>query len=222
MPITPAIRPYRPEDLEALRNVCVRTGLGGGDATGHYQDPGILPAVFAEPYAVLEPDLVFVVDQEGQAVGYVLGTADTERFVTAFRERWLPVAGERYPLPAAGPEESEATGREIAERSGDRPGTLDALMRRLLHSPERMLVPALAGYPAHLHIDLLPHVQGRGFGRRLVHSFWDALRARGVPGVHLSMSPENTAARAFYDRLGFREVRVPDAPAGVDYLVYPL
>ncbi|MGW1607346.1 hypothetical protein ACWCQV_41735, partial [Streptomyces eurythermus] len=31
--------------------------------------------------------------------------------------------------------------------------------------------PELAAYPAHLHIDLLPRWQGRGHGRRLLHTF---------------------------------------------------
>ncbi len=81
-----------------------------------------------------------------------------------------------------------------------------------------MLVPEVAAYPAHLHIDLLPDWQGRGHGRALMRTFLDALRARGVPAVHLSMVTGNTAARAFYDRLGFHEIDVPDADPGVTYL----
>ena len=38
-----------------------------------------------------------------------------------------------------------------------------------------------------------------------------ALAARGVPAVHLGMLTVNTGARAFYDRLGFREIAVPDS-----------
>ena len=37
------------------------------------------------------------------------------------------------------------------------------------------------------------------------------LREHGVPAVHLCMVTANTAARAFYDRLGFHEIPVPDA-----------
>lgn len=37
------------------------------------------------------------------------------------------------------------------------------------------------------------------------------MAAAGVPAVHLGMVSSNTAARAFYDRLGFRELAVPDA-----------
>lgn len=200
----PTIRPYQPGDRAALHEICVRTGLTGGDATDHYRDPEILPVIFAAPYAELDPDLVFVVDDGGAAVGYVVGTADTEAFVTAFREQWLPRYAERYPKPQ-GPSEDP-----------------DTLMAGVLHDPERMLIPELAGYPAHLHIDLLADYQGQGLGRRLMHTLWDALRARGVPGVHLTMATANTAAGAFYDRLGFHEVRVPGGPDTVRHLGYRL
>ena len=80
-----------------------------------------------------------------------------------------------------------------------------------------MVVPALAAYPAHLHIDLLPHVQRSGDGRQLMTAHLAALAARGVPAVHLGMLTANTAARAFYDRLGFHEIAVPD-PGPLTYL----
>ncbi|MFG2270426.1 GNAT family N-acetyltransferase [Streptomyces chartreusis] len=194
------IRLYRPGDREAVEDICVRTAHLGGDSRPHYRDPGIFPAAFAIPYAVLEPDLAFVLDDgDGRAVGYVVGTADTPRFVTAFRAEWLPSAVGRYPLPD-GP-----------------PRTPDEALIGLLHDPERMLVPEVAAYPAHLHIDLLPAWQGRGHGRALMRTLLKALADKGVPAVHLVMVTANTPARAFYDRLGFHEIAVPH-PGPVTFL----
>lgn len=90
-------------------------------------------------------------------------------------------------------------------------------MAELLHRPERMIVPELAGYPAHLHIDLLPEFQRRGYGRELMGRFLAVLAGRGVAAVHLGMVTANTAARAFYDRMGFRELPVPE-PGPLTYL----
>ncbi|ROQ63483.1 acetyltransferase (GNAT) family protein [Streptomyces sp. 840.1] len=194
-------RAYHPDDRAALAEICVRTADNGGDSRHLYPDPELMPSVFAAPYAYLEPELAFVLDDgTGRAVGYILGTADTLRFVTQFRERWLPLVEERYPRPAGEP-----------RRPVDR-------MIALLHDPERMVRPELAGHPAHLHIDLLPAWQRRGYGRELMRTFLAALSAKGVKGVHLSMLTANTPARAFYDRLGFTEIRVPD-PGPVSYLV---
>jgi ribosomal protein S18 acetylase RimI-like enzyme len=196
MTSSPAIRPYRPEDRPALDDICIRTAHNGQDSRPVYRDPGIFPVIFEAPYVHLEPDLAFVLDDgHGQAVGYILGTADTRRFVEDFRAKWLPLVADRCPEPAVPDDE----------------------MISLLHHPERMIVPQVAAYPAHLHIDLLPAWQGRGHGRALMRAFLQALQDRGVPAVHLSMVTANTPARAFYDRLGFHEIEVPD-PGPVTYL----
>ncbi|MEE6257193.1 GNAT family N-acetyltransferase [Plantactinospora sonchi] len=193
------IRPYQPGDRDAVHDICIRTADAGQDASGSYADPGVLPNIFAHPYAELEPELAFVVDDNGRAVGYVLGTADTTTFVRRFRAEWLPRVGDRYPAP-----EGE-------------PGSPDEVMAYLLHTPERMILPDLVDYPAHLHIDLLPDHQRAGWGRKLIGTFTEALRRAGVPGVHLGMISENRAARAFYDRLGFHVIDVAD-PGPLTYL----
>ncbi|MEV0844510.1 GNAT family N-acetyltransferase [Streptomyces sp. NPDC049954] len=199
MTSTATLRPYRPEDQQALFDICVRTAHEGGDSRAIYPDLELLPNIFAAPYAVLEPDLAFVVEDEGRAVGYVLGTADTASFVSRFRTEWLPGVSTRYPA-LAGP-----------------PTTPTEVMVDLMHRPERMLVPELSEYPAHLHIDLLPTHQRSGHGRQLIRAFLDALHRKGVAAVHLGMVTSNTPARAFYDRLGFHEIPVPD-PGPLTYL----
>src|SRR5205807_441040 len=96
---TVTIRPYRPADRDAVHEICIRTADAGEDASGSYHDPGILPTIFAHPYTHLEPELAFVADDGGRAVGYVLGTADTTRFADRFRAEWLPLVTARYPAP---------------------------------------------------------------------------------------------------------------------------
>ncbi|MFS8197943.1 GNAT family N-acetyltransferase [Streptomyces sp. CWNU-52B] len=199
----PRIRPYEPADRAAVADVCVRTADEGGDSRELYPDEELMPSLFAAPYCHLEPELAFVLDDgAGRAVGYVVGTADTRRFVTNFREGWIPLVAGRYPEPVG------------------EPRTPSEEMVRLLHTPERMVLPELADYPAHLHIDLLPGWQRRGFGRELMRALLTALDDRGVPAVHLGMVTANTAARAFYDRLGFHEIPVP-APGPLTYLGRP-
>ena len=98
MTSSPAIRPYRSEDRETLDDICIRTAHNGQDSRPVYADPTIFPTIFAAPYVVLEPELAFVLDDgRGRAVGYILGTADTPRFVEAFRTKWLPLVADRHP-----------------------------------------------------------------------------------------------------------------------------
>lgn len=197
--MTVRIRPYRDADRDALYDICVRTADAGEDSRHLYPDLDLMPSIFAAPYVRLEPDLAFVADDGERAVGYIVGTADTPAFVTAYRDEWLPVLAGRYPAPRRPP--ASPTEEMIA----------------LMHNPERMVLPELAAYPAHLHIDLLPGHQRAGHGRALMTAFLHALAAKGVPAVHLSMLTVNTRARAFYDRLGFHEIPVPD-PGPVTYL----
>ena len=199
MTLRATVRPYRPEDRDALYDICVRTAHDGGDSRHIYPDPELMPSIFAAPYAVLEPELAFVVDDGERAVGYVVATADTATFVKRYRTEWLPTLMERYPKP---------------ERA---PSTPTEVMVGLMHLPERMLLPELEQYPAHLHIDLLPSHQRMGHGRELMDALFAALRSAGVPAVHLGMVTANTAARAFYDRLGFHEIPVAD-PGPLTYL----
>ncbi|MGB2569917.1 GNAT family N-acetyltransferase [Micromonospora citrea] len=197
-PVT-AIRRYRPEDHDAVYDICVRTADAGGDARGRYASDDLMPDLFAGPYLHLEPELAFVLTHHGRVVGYVIGTADTPAFVAGYRREWIPRLAHRYPAPTRPPV------------------TPDDEMVALHHRPERMLLPELAAYPAHLHIDLLPEQQGRGHGRRLVETFLRAAAGAGAAGLHVGMVTANVRARGFYDRLGFHEITVPD-PGPVTYL----
>ena len=197
----PFIRPYRRDDRDAVFEICLRTAAGGGDATGVYSDDALMPEVFALPYVEYDPGLAFVVDDGyGRALGYIIGVADTRAFVDWWGREWGPAFRTRH--PHAGP----PTGRN--------PDYTEEQLLAAGADPTRMLIPDVDAYPAHLHIDLLPDLQGQGFGRRLIDTLRAALAGRGVAALHLGMDPANTAARAFYDRLGFHELPSsrPDAP----------
>jgi ribosomal protein S18 acetylase RimI-like enzyme len=192
-----SVRPYDSRDLAALRDICVLTGYRGTDARGVMTDTALLPDAFAEPYVVHDPSLAFVADDGGAAVGYIVGTADTAGFTRWFGEEWLPVVAPKHaPAP-------------------DQVVTFEDGILAALHNPDRMTLPELDVFPAHLHIDLLPGYQGRGLGRRLMEAFLAGLRDRGVERVHLGMDPANSRARAFYDRLGFAPIEIPSVPGAV-------
>jgi ribosomal protein S18 acetylase RimI-like enzyme len=76
------------------------------------------------------------------------------------------------------------------------------------YHPEGRLEPELVDYPAHLHIDLLPDYQGKGFGRALINTWLAGANAAGAPAAFLNMDPANLRARRFYEKVGFREIAV--------------
>jgi ribosomal protein S18 acetylase RimI-like enzyme len=180
----PAIRPVRPEDLDALYGICLRTGDAGQDATSLYADPRLLGDLFVAPYAVLEPERAFVVDDgSGTAQGYIVGAADSRAFEARCEAEWWPAARARHGH------------RDDAEG-------IEAIMLAILQQPVPAHPKVVERYPSHLHIDLLPPFQSGGWGTRLMHTLFDALRAAGSPGVHLGVSEANTRAIGFYEHLG--------------------
>ena len=196
--VTPRLRPVRAADRDAVREVCVRTGAAGRDATGALPDDGLLADLYAEPYLALAPGLGFVAaDATDGVVGYVLGTADTDEFVAAWRAVWLPLAAARHPDPVAAPT------------------TLQQRLVHDLHHPEVLRTRWADTHPAHLHVNLLPSARGAGAGRALVERFCAAVAAIGAPGVHLGTAVENTRAQAFYAALGF--VRLGTSATAVWY-----
>jgi ribosomal protein S18 acetylase RimI-like enzyme len=183
------LRPYQDADRDALYEICHRTGLAGKDATGVIEDRRLLGDLFAVPYAELEPDLVTIADLDGEAVGYVVGTADTAAFEARCEAEWYPA-------------------KRVERPEGSGGDAIDALFIALFHNTGHHADPELlADYPAHFHIDLLPVLQGQGVGRRMLEAFCAAVVAKGAGGVHFGVNAANESALGFYRHLGFDELR---------------
>ncbi|MDW3218736.1 MAG: GNAT family N-acetyltransferase [Acidimicrobiales bacterium] len=184
----PRIRPFEPSDTDACYEICLRTGDNGSDATHLYTDPRITGEVWVAPYLVRHPECAFVLEDDAGVGGYIVGTPDTAAYDHWAETVWFPPLRDRYPQGS------------FAD------GTADADCVNLIHTPPVMPAEIVGDYPAHLHIDLLPRLQGRGFGKRLMNSLFAACRAAGADAIHLGCSPENTNAIAFYQHLGFTDL----------------
>ena len=182
----PEIRPLRSSDRDALYDICLKTGDAGADATALYRDPKLLGHLYAGSYAALEPESAFVVEDGEGLGGYIVGAYDTHAFETRAEHEWWPALRERYSDPEALPE---------AERH------LALSIHKPWRTPRRITEP----YPSHLHINLLPRLQGGGCGRLLMNTWLAAMRERGSPGAHLGVGMRNERAVRFYLAYGFAE-----------------
>lgn len=200
------LRAAEASDLAALSLICLRTGDAGRDATDREDDPDLLGLIYAVPYQVLEPELAFLLEGPDGPCGYLLGARDTRAFNERLAVDWYPALRARIPPPPA--ERAHWRGSDWA--------------RQLIHHPALDTDPALAAYPSHGHIDLLPPARGRGIGRRLMQHLEHMLAQQGSPGLHLGVDPRNDAALNFYRRLGF-EILAPNRTAsGAVYAVKTL
>jgi len=190
------IRPSRPDDIDALYQICLLTGDVGQDATSLYRDPKLIGHCFAGPYGLFEPSLAFVAEDTAGVAGYVLGALDSQAFEKRLESDWWPQLRDRYPEPGPGiPAQQRTPGQRLAH---------------FIHHPGRTPDELAARYPSHLHIDLLPRLQGRGYGRQLIQTLTAALREKGSRGVHLHVTPGNQRAVSFYRHVGFTELPATD------------
>lgn len=183
-----AIRPVASGDQDACYEICLRTGDHGNDASALYTDPRLIGEIWVGPYLERWPQHAFVVADETAVGGYIVGAPDTAEHERWLEQEWLPPLRLRYPIGTFPDGTADADAVQLLHESPPTPGRLTSI------------------WPAHLHIDLLPNMQGRGYGRTLMNAFLDSLRSAGVPAVHAGVSAQNPRAVAFYRRLGFHDL----------------
>lgn len=197
------IRPACSRDQAGAYHVCLKTGNYGQDGEPFFRDdPDALGRIFVGPYLAFEPDLGLILEDDEGICGYALGAFDSRAFYARYEAEWRPKLCAEFPAPTGDPKQ----------------WTRSQQVHQWYHQPDYFCPEPYETYPSHLHIDLLPHAQGRGYGRRMLEQLIDTLRQQGSVGAHLGVSLVNTPAMGFYQRLGFRElVRVG---AGTDGCIY--
>ena len=100
------VRQFRSNDLDALYRISLATGLAGGDASHLHADPRLMGHIYAAPYALLEPQLALVAEDDDGVAGFAVGTTDTTAWERRLEQAWWPALRERYGMPA----EADAAG----------------------------------------------------------------------------------------------------------------
>ena len=180
------IRKATVDDLTDLYRVAIKTGNSGSDATGMFRNDDMIGEVFVGPYVTLSTETCFALSEDGRAIGYGLCVLDTETFQRNCREKWWPVLQEKY-RDLASVQDQEWLVKEIFQPTP---------------SPESVLEK----FPSHGHIDLLPHVQGQGWGRKMMEAMEIRLSELGSPGFHLRVSAYNDQGLKFYSAIGYSEL----------------
>ncbi|MDR0706428.1 MAG: GNAT family N-acetyltransferase [Treponema sp.] len=190
-----AIRGAEFSDLPYFYEICLKTGGAGNDASSLFYDPYIIGQYYAAPYLFFERDLCFVAEMDGVPQGYVAGASDTSAFNRWLESEWLPPLRRRYQNYA-----HEKIKTDVEKNSV-------ALFYKKLDPAGEAERSFYKTYPAHLHIDLLPSLQGKGQGKALIKTLFAALVQKNVHGVHLGVSRTNAGAIAFYRKMGFASLK---------------
>jgi ribosomal protein S18 acetylase RimI-like enzyme len=183
------IRPSVDSDLPYLYDICLKTGDAGKDASALFHDPQLLGQYYAAPYHFFDRSLCFIVEEDYLPQGYIVAAGDSSAFYQWFDAAWLPPLRRRYSVPVP---------RDWAQSAHEQ-----QLIDQLQQPVSLPKAPWLSRYPAHLHINLLPPIQGKGQGRALMNTLFAELGRRKIPGVYLGVMTKNTAAIGFYNKIGF-------------------
>ncbi len=195
------IRRYQSRDRAQVRHICHVTGYMGEPADWMWRDVESFADLFTSYYTDAEPESALVAELDGVVAGYLLGCVDS-------RHAWNPAT---------------IFGRHFVRRGiGFRPGTAGVVWRSfgdvVVDGLHRRLPPVSVyddQWPAHLHIDLLPSIRGRGVGAMLLRAWVDHLQGAGVPGCYLETLGENHRAIAFFEAMGFHRRGRPTSAPGL-------
>lgn len=186
------IRPVIKTDTPALYEIALKTGDAGEDATALYKDPKLVGHIYAAPYAIFEPQSCFVAEDDEGVAGYIVGASNTSAFADRLEADWWPLLRPQYEDPSDIPFDE---------------WTADQLRAFLIHNPHQTPQRIVDTYPSHLHINLLPRMQGQKIGYQLMERFLATMDMAGSRGVHLGVSATNERAIRFYENFGFREAQ---------------
>ncbi|MBN2340282.1 MAG: GNAT family N-acetyltransferase [Deltaproteobacteria bacterium] len=167
-----------------MQQICLRTAASGTDATTLFFNSSIPAELFAFPYLSYDASLCLVACLDNIPHGYILGTADSEKFIEWMEHKWLPRLRSIFP--------ADTVSCSPVERS----------FLNLIHTPAPSWFNS-PPCPAHLHIDLLPAVQRQRVGSKLVNQFIKLLQQQNISQVYVDVSPRNRGAKQFYTALGF-------------------
>jgi len=185
------LRAAEADDLDRFYAISLATGHHGADASHLYDDPKMMGHIYSAPYLRLAPDLCFVAVDDLGVAGFVVGALDTQAFERLLEDEWWPALRATYNPPD-----------EVL------PANWSADQRRcfMIHHPERAPMELARAYPAHLHMNLLPRLQGRGIGPKLLTLWLDKARSLGATAVHLGANTQNPGAIGFWKKHGFKSL----------------
>ncbi len=183
------IRPYTPQDRDAVWTLVADTAFFGAPVEAFLEDRALYCSLFAAYYTDYESERLWVAEANGVVLGYIMGCGDSRKRLRIFLTRILPgvvggVLRHRYTI-----------GRKAL-----------AYACRALREvfAGKALTAIMAQFPGHLHTGVAASARGQGIGRALLETSLRQFWATGVCGVHLVTTDHNQVACHLYESVGFR------------------
>jgi GNAT superfamily N-acetyltransferase len=131
--------------------------------------------------------------------GYVVGALDSDAWYARLEREWWPDLRRRYADPSGSPPRSWSA---------------DQLRAYMIHHPQPSPRDVVRAFPAHIHLNLLPRLQGQGVGARLLAAWFSAAEGRGVGPAHVGVHHANARGLRFWAAQGFERLDIPREVGG--------
>ena len=184
------IRPYRPEDRQALREICADTGFLGKPIDPVFEDRELFADYLTSYYTDAEPESTFVCELDGVVKGYLMGCRFPKR-KDAYEMQMLPG------LVARGLWRCFTRPYNAASRSYIWWILTEARKQNPFTPPD---IP-------HFHFNIRPEARSVGATRELVDIFLEYLYQNGDKQVYAQVvAYESRRGNRMFERYGFKVI----------------
>ena len=180
-------------DIPYLYEICLKTGYNGNDASAFFADPYLIGHYYVAPYVLYQKGICFVAEYENYPKGYIVAVPDTETYKKWLEEYWLPPLRKQF--------------SENNKSYTEKENSIINLINKQQYPIDKNNLPWLIDYPAHLHIDLLPIIQRKGIGSKLIENLLNELKKQNVSGIYFNVDITNSNAVNFYNKMGFSVIK---------------
>ena len=177
--------------------------------------PGYFLTALGEPFIarlyreyLATSEIALVAEQNGQIVGFILGTSDLSAIYRRFYQRNIVFTARTV---ATGFLRDPWLRTAVRSRVGHAVTAVRAITRR--QAPSGPLPEGELGGPELVSIGILPSAQGSGAAAQLVDALLENMRDSGEKLCNLSVQIVNERAIRFYEREGWERMGV----AGDEY-----
>jgi hypothetical protein len=165
------IRPLEPRDREAVRDICCKTAFRNMGSDRFFEDREVHADYWTRYYTDFRPWESWVVEQDGEVIGYFFGCSDQAHFIRTMTLRILPSCLRRVLW-------------RLARGQYKRAETRRYIRHMLLKGPKEATRIDYARFPAHYHCNILRKGYGQGYYTRLTLMYLDMLETKGITRLH--------------------------------------
>lgn len=168
------IRKAQEKDIKTMEKICIETAPPALQKDERTRE--ITLQTYHKFYTRASLENCFVaVNEQDEAVGYILCAPDYETYLAEFRQTELRKIFRLHPLKGI-----YAYGESLTQK------------------------PYAKAFPAHLHIDILEPYHRMGLGTALMEALKAHLKEQHCKGIFLSVGKANIGAVAFYQSQNFK------------------